>query len=358
MSKALTTGEEPPEPGEVLLYQSEDGRARLEIRFDGDTLWMTQAQMAELFQTTVPNINAHLRALARDAEIDPAATIKPYLIVRSEGGRTTSRTVLHYALPAILAVGMRVRSLRGTQFRQWAIARLDEYLRKGFVMDDERLRNPPGAGVPDYFDELLERIRDIRASERRLYLRVKDILALAADYAPRADETGRVFQTVQNKLHFAVTGLTAPELIARRVNPDVPNMGLTAWKGAVVRRSDVTIAKNYLLEPEITELNRIVSMFLDFAEDQASRRKQIFLRDWEQRLDDFLRFNERAVLEDGGSVSRADADNRALSAYEAFDTRRRIELEAAREREALDDLERVAKELPTRTSRVDTRKDA
>ncbi|MFN9088428.1 MAG: virulence RhuM family protein [Gemmatimonadaceae bacterium] len=343
----------PPAPGEFLLYQSEDGRSRLEIRFDGETLWLTQAQMADLFQTTPQNITLHLKAVFAEGEIDPAATCKEYLQVRPEGARTVTRALQHYALPAILAVGMRVRSARGTQFRQWAIARLDEYLRKGFVMDDERLRNPPGAGVPDYFDELLERIRDIRASERRMYLRVRDILALAADYAPSADDTARVFQTVQNKLHFAVTGLTAPEIIARRVNADAPNMGLTAWKGAQVRRGDVTVAKNYLLEPEITELNRIVTMFLDFAEDQASRRKQIFLRDWEQKLDDFLRFNERAVLADGGSVSRVEADQRAAAAYDVFDARRRSELEAAAERDTLAELERTAKALPKRVKKRD-----
>ena len=345
----------PPAPGEFLLYQSEDGRSRLEIRFDGETLWLTQAQMADLFQTTPQNITLHLKAVFAEGELDPAATCKEYLQVRPEGARTVTRALQHYALPAILAVGMRVRSARGTQFRQWAIARLDEYLRKGFVMDDERLRNPPGAGVPDYFDELLERIRDIRASERRMYLRVRDILALAADYTPNADVTARVFQTVQNKLHFAVTGLTAPEIIARRVNADAPNMGLTAWKGAQLRRGDVTVAKNYLLEPEITELNRIVTMFLDYAEDQASRRKQIFLRDWEQKLDDFMRFNERAVLADGGSVSRVEADQRAAAAYDVFDARRRAELEAAAERDAMAELERTAKALPKRAGKRNAR---
>jgi hypothetical protein len=339
-----------PSPGELLLYRTDDGRSRLEIRFDGDTLWMTQAQMAELFQTTPQNITLHLRAIIAEGEIDPAATCKDYLQVRAEGGRKVGRQLAHYALPAILAVGMRVRSPRGTQFRQWAIARLDEYLRKGFVMDDERLRNPPGAGVPDYFDELLERIRDIRASERRMYLRLRDILALAADYAPQAEETHRVFQVVQNKLHYAVTGLTAPEILARRADAAAPNMGLTAWKGDQVRRGDVTIAKNYLLEPEITELNRIVTMFLDFAEDQASRRKEIFLRDWEQRLDDFLRFNDRAVLTDGGTVSRAVADKTAHEAFTAFAARRREALEAAAERAAMDDLEQAAKALPTRAA--------
>jgi len=340
----------PPAPGEFLLYRTEDGQSRMEIRFDGETLWLTQAQMAELFQTSVPNIATHLRTLINEGEVDADRTIKQYLIVRSEGGRSTSRSINHYSLPAILAVGMRVRSPRGTQFRQWAITRLDEYLRKGFVMDDERLKNPPGAGVPDYFDELLERIRDIRASERRMYLRVRDILALAADYQPKNEETIRVFQIVQNKLHYAATGLTAPELIARRANPDAPNMGLTAWKGDRVKRTDVTVAKNYLLEPEITELNRIVTMFLDFAEDQASRRKQVFLRDWETKLDQFLRFNERRVLADAGSVSRGEADRRALAAFDAFAKRRRALNESAAEAANLHELEQAAKSLPKRGS--------
>lgn len=274
----------PPAPGEFLLYQSEDGRSRLDIRFDGETLWLTQAQMAELFQTTSQNITLHLKAVFAEGEIDPAATCKEYLQVRSEGARTVTRALQHYALPAILAVGMRVRSARGTQFRpRW------------------------------------------------------------------------VFQAVQNKLHFAVTKLTAPEIIARRVDADAPNMGLTAFDGAQVRRRDVTVAKNYLLEPEITELNRIVGTFLDFAEDQASRRRQIFLRDLEQRLDDFLRFNDRAVLTDGGSVSRADANQRAVAAYDAFDARRRAELEAAAERDSMAELERAAKALPKRAKKRDAR---
>lgn len=353
MSHDLT----PPAPGEFILYQTEDGQSRMEIRFDGDTLWLTQAQMSELFQTSVPNINKHVRALISEGEVDPDRTINRYSIVRSEGGRTTSRAISHYSLPAILAVGMRVRSPRGTQFRLWAITHLDEYLRKGFVMDDERLRNPSGAGVPDYFDEILERIRDIRASERRMYLRVRDILALAADYAPKAEETQRVFRVVQNKLHFAATGLTAPEIIARRADASAPNMGLTAWKGDRVARTDVTVAKNYLLEAEITELNRIVTMFLDFAEDQASRRKQIFLQDWEQRLDDFLRFNDRKVLADRGSISRGDADKRAQAAYEAFAQRRREDLEAAGERDGIKALESTEKMIAKRISGRSKRSD-
>lgn len=213
--------------GELILYQSEDGQTRVQCRFDEGTIWMTQIQIAELFQTSVPNINIHLKAIYAEGELADSATIKPYLTVRTEGSRSVSRQVLHYNLEAILAVGYRVRSQRGTQFRQWATARLQEYLVKGFVLDDERLKNPPGPGVPDYFDELLERIRDIRASERRMFLRVREILALAADYDPKDEEAQRFFRTAQNKLHFAVTGKTAPELIAERADATRPNMGLT-----------------------------------------------------------------------------------------------------------------------------------
>ena len=223
---------------------------------------------------------------------------------------------------------------------------MSEYLVKGFTMDDERLKNPPGKGAPDYFDELLERIRDIRASERRVYLRVREILALAADYSPSEPETQAFFQTVQNKLHFAATGKTAPELIAERADSAQPNMGLTAWKGGVVRKGDVTVAKNYLREEEIDELNRIVVMFLDFAEDQARRRKQIFLRDWRTRLDEFLRFNERGILPDAGKVSREEADAIAEEEYERFAARRRAQLEDEAEADTLKQLEDEVKKLP------------
>jgi hypothetical protein len=249
-------------------------------------------------------------------------------------------------LPAILAVGYRVRSPRGTQFRQWATARLSEYLVKGFTMDDERLKNPPGPGVPDYFDELLERIRDIRASERRMYLRVKEVFALAADYQPADGECQGFFQIIQNKLHFASTGKTAPELIAQRADAAAPNMGLTSWKGDVVRKGDVTVAKNYLREGEISELNRIVTMFLDFAEDQAKRRKQVFLTDWEKKLDEFLQFNDRAVLPNAGNVSRESADEKAEREFERFSERRRAEKERQGERDALAELEEAVRKLP------------
>jgi hypothetical protein len=329
----------------LILYQTEDGRTRIQCRFEDETIWLTQAQMAELFQTTAQNVTLHLKAIFAEGELPEAATCKDFLQVRREGLRDVARSLRHYRLEAILAVGYRVRSSRGTQFRQWATARLSEYLVKGFTMDDERLKSPPDAGYTDYFDELLERIRDIRASERRMYLRVREILALAADYSPTDPESRAFFQTVQSKLHFAVTGKTASELIAERADSTQPNMGLTAWKGGVVRKSDVTVAKNYLREEEINELNRIVVMFLDFAEDQARRRKQIFLHTWKTRLDDFLRLNERAILRDGGKVTREEADAIAEQEYERFADRRRARLEDEAEADALKQLEDEAKKL-------------
>jgi hypothetical protein len=334
--------------GSLILYQTEDGRTRVQCRFEDETIWLTQAQMALLFDTTPQNITLHLKAIFSEGELEEEATRKAYLQVRTEGRRQVERSLSHYSLPAILAVGFRVRSSRGTQFRQWATARLEEFLVKGFTMDDERLKDPPGAGVPDYFDELLERIRDIRASERRVYLRVREILALAADYAPKEAETQAVFQVVQNKLHFAATGKTAAELIAERADAALPNMGLTSWKGGAVRKGDVTVAKNYLSEHEIDELNRIVVMFLDFAEDQARRRKQVFLADWKTKLDEFLRFNERAVLGNAGAVSREAADRKAQAEYEEFAARRRAAREEEGEEASLRALERSAKALPTR----------
>lgn len=341
-----------PEPrSSLVLYQTEDGRTAIQCRFEGQTVWLTQAQMAELFATTPQNITQHLKAIYEEGELLEDATCKPYLQVRQEGARRVERAVLHYSLPAILAVGYRVRSPRGTQFRQWATARLTEFLVKGFTMDDERLKHPPGPGVPDYFDELLERIRDIRASERRMYTRLRDILALAADYRASEADTTKLFQVVQNKLHHAVTGMTAPELIAARADATKPNMGLTTWKGGTVQRGDVTVAKNYLREEEISELNRIVVMFLDYAEDQSRRKQAIHLADWARKLDEFLRFNERAVLPDAGRVSREDADGKAQAEFERFAQRRRELAEAQGEADTLKALEELARELPKRKRR-------
>ncbi|MBL8813198.1 MAG: virulence RhuM family protein [Planctomycetaceae bacterium] len=336
-------------PGsEIILYQTDDGQTRIQCRFENETIWLTQVQIAELFQTSVPNVNQHLKTIYDEGELTEAATIKNYLIVRTEGNREVSRDVLHYNLSLILAIGYRVRSPRGTQFRQWATARLTEYLVKGFTMDDERLKSPPGPGVPDYFDELLERIRDIRASEKRMYLRVKEIFALASDYQTDDAQTQAFFQTIQNKLHFAATGKTAPQLIKERADASQPNMGLTTWNGDTVRKGDVTVAKNYLTEPEIEELNRIVVMFLDYAEDQARRRKQVFMCDWPIKLDEFLRFNDRSVLPNAGSVSREQADEKARLEYEKFSERRRAAREAQAEVDMIRDLESIEKKLPNR----------
>jgi hypothetical protein len=335
-----------PPKSNIILYQTEDGRTRIQCRFENETVWLTQALMAELFQVTPQNVTLHLKAIYAEGELDEAATCKEYLQVRVEGGRQITRALKHYSLPVILAVGYRVRSHRGTQFRQWATAQLTEYLVKGFALDDERLKNPPGKGHTDYFDELLERIRDIRSSERRVYLRVREILALAADYSPSDPETQVFFQGVQNKLHFAVTGKTAPELIAERADSAQPNMGLTAWRSGVVRKGDVTVAKNYLREQEIKELNRIVVMFLDFAEDQARRRKQIFLHTWQARIDDFLRLNERAILPNAGKVTRGQADVIAEQEYDRFAARRRARLEDEAEADTLKQLEDEVKKLP------------
>ncbi len=333
---------------EMILYQTEDGRTRIQCRFENESIWLTQKVMAELFQRDVRTINEHIQNVFEEGELVPDSVIRKFRITAADGKPYLTQ---HYSLKMILAVGYRVKSPRGTQFRQWATARLSEYLLKGFVMDDERLKNPPGPGVPDYFDELLERIRDIRASERRMYLRVREILALAADYSPTEPETQLAFKVIQNKLHFASTGKTAPELIAERANSAEPNMGLTSWKGAVVRKGDVTVAKNYLREDEIEELNRIVVMFLDFAEDQAKRRKEIFLNDWQTKLDEFLRFNERRVLPDAGSVSRETADEKAERVFDQFSERRRAAIEAQAEQDAIRELEDTAKQLPKKTTK-------
>lgn len=313
--------------GEFIMFASDDGSVRVECRFESDTIWLSQTAMADLYDKDVRTINEHLINIFSEGELAQNSTIRKFRIVRQEGKRQVSREIDHYNLEAILAVGYRVRSPRGTQFRQWATQTLQEYLIKGFVMDDERLKNPPvgSSAVPDYFDEMLERIRDIRASERRVYLRVREIFALAADYQPSLKETTQFFQTIQNKLHFACTGHTAAELIHQRTDASQPHMGLTSYKGEEVRKGDVTVAKNYLTQDEVSELNRVVNMWLDFAEDQARRRQQVFLRDWQDKLDQFLQFNDREVLQGTGKVSKKTADEKAQAEYGQFaDQQRRL----------------------------------
>ena len=342
----------PPTGGEVLVYRTEDGTIRLDVRLEDETVWLTQQMMAELFQSSKQNISHHIQAIYEEGELEPEATVKKYLTVRREGNRDVRRELEYYNLDMIISVGYRVKSMVATRFRIWATQRLTEYIVKGFTMDDERLKNPPvkDAAVPDYFDEMLARIRDIRASERRMYLRVREIFAMAADYEPTWSETTRFFSIIQNKLHFAATGMTAAELIKSRANHLLPNMGLTSWHGGEVRKTDITTAKNYLRAEEIDELNRIVVMWLDFAEDQARRRKRIFMQDWQQKLDDFLHFNERRVLPGAGTVSRKGAEDHARAEYEQFETRRREDREALGAADYVKQLEEAARRLPAKNN--------
>jgi len=322
-----------PTKSQLLLYTSEDGKQRIDVMLDNNTVWLSQVDLTELFQTSKQNISLHLRNIYAEGELSRESTVKEYLTVRQEGKRQISRRIEYYNLEAIIAVGYRVRSHRGTQFRQWATERLNEFLVKGFVLDDERLKEGRHLGV-DYFDELLERIRDIRASEKRFYQKIRDIYKLAVDYDPKAEETLEFFSIVQNKLHFAISGKTAAELIAERANASKPNMGLSSWKGSKVRRHDVTIAKNYLNKDELDKLNRIVVMYLDYAEDLALRRRQIFMKDWREKLDAFLQFNERDILQNAGMVSKAVADQLAIEQYEKFNAHR---LAIEEDTEALED---------------------
>ncbi|MDZ4142024.1 MAG: virulence RhuM family protein [Methylotenera sp.] len=335
---------------ELVIYQSEDGRIRLETRLENETLWMTQNQMAELFGCSVDNISLHLKNIYEEGELLEIATTEDFSVVRLEGEREVSRNIKHYNLDAIISVGYRVKSVIATRFRIWATQQLKEFIIKGFVMDDERLKNPPIIGaqgsssvVPDYFSEMLARVRDIRASERRMYLRVREIFALAADYEPTLAETTKFFSVIQNKLHFAATGMTAAELITSRAEYTKPNMGLSTWQKDEVRKTDVVIAKNYLAETEVTELNRIVTMWLDFAEDQATRRKQVFMQDWADKLDDFLRFNDRAVLSNAGRVSKKQADAKATLEYDKFAESKRALKEKQAEADYFNQLADVAK---------------
>ncbi|MBQ0781573.1 MAG: virulence RhuM family protein [Thalassolituus oleivorans] len=316
----------------LILYTTDDGKSQLVLRELGGQVWLTQLEMAELYQTSKQNISKHVKVVLSDGELAEVAVVNSKFTTADDGKEYLTKL---YALPMIIAVGYRVRSTRGTQFRQWATRTLTEYLTKGFVIDDERLKNPPvgTSVVPDYFDELLERIRDIRASERRMYLRVREIFALAADYEPSLKETTQFFKVIQNKLHYACTGHTAAELIHNRTDASQPNMGLNTFKGADVRKGDIATAKNYLTEPEIKELNRIVTMWLDFAEDQAERRQQVFLQDWQIKLDQFLQFNDRDVLTGSGNISKKDADEKASAEYEHFAEQRRQLKEQAGEQD-------------------------
>jgi len=305
---------------DIILYTSPDGSTRLDLRIEGLTVWLSQAEIAELFKTTPQNITLHIKAIYGEGELTEAATCKQDLQVRQEGSRQVSRTVKFYNLDLILAIGYRVRSLRGTQFRQWATTHLKEYLVKGFVMNDERLKNPGGW---DYFDELLARIREIRASEKRFYQKVRDLFALSSDYQAREKETQIFFAEVQNKLLYAATRRTAAELIVDRADPAQPNMALTSWSGSRVRRHDILVAKNYLTADEVDTLNRLVVIFLEQAELRAKQQKDLTLDFWRSSVDRMLASNDQPLLDGPGSVSHGDMKSIAAARYDAFEAQRR-----------------------------------
>ncbi len=309
--------------GQLLIFR--DGATQLQVRLDGQTVWLSRIQIAELYQTTPQNITMHISAIYDEGELSEPATSKDYLLVQNEAGRQVRRSLLHYSLDMILAIGYRVRSQRGTAFRQWATARLSELLVKGFTMDDERIKAGRTIGA-DYFDELLARIRDIRSSERLFYQKITDLYATSIDYDSKADVTKRFFQAVQNKLHYAAHGQTAAEVVASRADAQKPNMGLTTWKNAPegpVRKADVSVAKNCLTKSELEQLNLMVSAWLDFAELQARSRRPMHMADWASKLDDFLRVAGTDVLTNLGHVSQEVAKAKAEQEFAAYDSARR-----------------------------------
>ena len=308
----------------LILYTTEDGRSQIKLRTDQQTVWLTQLEMADLFDATKQNISLHLKNVFEDGELDPAATVKESLTVQIEGGREVRRPVTLYSLDAILAVGYRVRSPRGVQFRRWASTILKEYLVKGFAMDDERLKNPDGR--PDYFDEMLERIRDIRASEKRFYQKVRDLFALSSDY-DKTDQAAQVFfAAVQNLLLYAVTRKTAAELIAARANPADPHFGLLAWKGSPtsrVRKADIVVAKNYLTEDEIDTLNRLVVIFLETAELRAKNKQETRMAFWRQNVDQIITSNGFPLLTHAGAISHEQMETKTSALYQGYDQQRK-----------------------------------
>jgi hypothetical protein len=306
----------PPPGGHFLVYQAEDGKLKIDVRFEGETVWLTQQHMAELFRTTQQNISLHLANIYDEGELERGATHKRSLLVRQEGSREVRRSVDFYNLDAILSVGYRVKSAVATRFRIWATQRLREYIVKGFVLDDERLKNPDQPF--DYFEELLRRIQDIRTSERRFYQKITDIYATSIDYDPTQEVSIAFFKTVQNKVHWAITGQTAAEIIHDRVDATKPNLGLTNWRGPVIRKHDVSIAKNYLSEDELAALNNLVEQYLLFAQGQAMRRVPMHMEDWVKRLDAFLVLNERDILTHAGHISHEVAKVRAELEYDRF----------------------------------------
>lgn len=302
--------------GQFLIYKTEDGKTKIDVRFDGDTVWLTQQAIAELFQTSIPNINIHMKNVFKEGELVEDRTIKDYLIVQNEGSRSISRKIEYYNLDMIISVGYRIKSKIATEFRKWATKHLTEYIVKGFVLDDERLKNPD---LPfDYFEELTKRIQDIRTSEKRFYRKITDIYALSVDYDPTDTQSIEFFQTVQNKLHWSVTKQTAAEIIHSRADSNKPNMGLTNFRGIKPRKEDILIAKNYLNESELDALNNLVEQYLIFAEGQAKRRTPMYMKDWIEKLHKFLDINDRDILQNAGLISHELAKEVAEKEFEKY----------------------------------------
>jgi hypothetical protein len=326
-------------PQQFLIYQSEDGSTRIDVMLAAETLWLSQKQLTELFGKAKGTISEHIKHIFEDGELTPGATVRLFRTVQSEGGRDVTREVEHYNLDMVLALGFRVRSPVGVRFRQWASDKLKEYIVKGFVLDDARLKNP-GKG-PDYFDELTRRLQDIRTSERRFYQKITDIYATSVDYDANHALTQTFFATVQNKVHYAIHGQTAAELIATRADSSQPNMGLTTWEGARIRKTDVSVAKNYLNEEELRALNNLAEQYLIFAEGQAARRIAMTMRDWISKLEGFLTLNDREILQGAGKVSAELAKSHAEQEFDKFRVLDDQRFES--------DFDRMVKQLPTRT---------
>ena len=329
---------------ELILYTSEDGQIRLHLRAEGQTVWLTQAEVAALFATSKANVSIHTKNIFKDGELGELATVKESLTVQNEGGREVQRKIAYYNLELILAIGFRIRSPRGVEFRRWANRHLQDYLIKGFALDDERLKR---ADQWDYFDELLARIRHIRASEKRFYQKVRDLFALSSDYKATETETSTFFSIVQNKLLYAVTRRTAAELIVDRADPEMPNMALKTWDGSRVRKGDVIVAKNYLEEGEIDTLNRLVVIFLDQAELRVQRRADLTLDFWKSNVDSMLEFNDQPVLDKPGSLSHAAMKSIVGKRYDSFDASRRKAEAAQADADDLKLLEDLAKKAAT-----------
>lgn len=324
----------------ILIYHTADGKAAVSLYARDGNVWMNQSQLAELFATSKQNISLHIRNILNEKELSAPSTVKDYLTVASNNKQYN---ITFYALDMILAIGFRVRSPRGTEFRKWANTHLKQYLVKGFVMDDERLKRPDGRA--DYFDELLERIRDIRASELRFYQKVRDLLALSSDYDATDKATQMFFAETQNKLLYAVTGHTAAEIITKRADANAPNMNLTAWKGSVVRKADITTAKNYLTADEVDSLNRLTVIFLETAELRVKERKDLTLPYWRDNVDKLLAFNEKPLLVGTGRISHAQMEKQVSAVYEQFDARRKREQAIAADAQDLEELNDVAKTI-------------